>query len=738
MSLRDTLRYIVLACMFVTPFICLTVFDNMFFPFITGKNFLFRILTEIMLGAWVILMFLDASFRPKFSWVLAAVSTFILAITISDFQGVNPYRSFWSNYERMEGLVTHLHLFLYFIISGSVLLTENVWNWFWRVSLGASVLVALNGFAQLSGKAEIHQSATRLDATFGNSAYLAVYALFNIFIAAFLYFRADKKLGMRFFYPVIAFLNLVILFYTQTRGTLLGLVGGAGLALLLIAIFGKEFPKFRRYAAYGIAGMVVLVGLFISFRHATFIQSSPTLQRLASISLSDATTNSRFMIWQMSWEGFKERPIFGWGQENFLYVFAKQYNPKMWSQEPWFDRSHDVFFDWLVAGGAVGLLAYLSMFAALIYSLWWKKKHHFGIVERSIMTGLLAGYFIHNIFVFDNLTSYIVFFGILGYIHALTADEPVEEEKKSDKKKKGDEFESGDVAIAALVVIILTGTLVYFVNVRNWNANLDLINAIRPDGVLVDDGHGNKKIALEEVVNRGLFGTSEAREQLAQFAVQTLDPRIPEALRKQFYVLTVAQFDDELKNDPENVRTQSFAATFYARFGQFDEALKHYLVAIKLSPHRQSNYLDLAMMYVTMGKYPEAVNYAKQAYELEPGNPDAGIGYATALIYNRQPAEAQPVLASLGTSAFDTRIVNALGNTGYYDQVVALENEKIAMGQATGRDYFALAGGYASLGQKDKAFDAIDKAVSVDASLKEQGDQLKAQITAGRPVSKGK
>ncbi len=738
MSLRDFLRYIVLACMFVTPFICLYVANQMFFPFITGKNFLFRIIVEVMLGAWVALMFIDREFRPRFSWILAAAGAFIVAITIADFQGVNPYKSFWSNYERMEGLITHLHLFLYFIISGSVLLTDKVWYWFWNTSLAASVITAMNGFSQLSGREEIHQSSTRLDATFGNSAYLAIYTLFNIFLSAFLFFRTDKKTGVRFVYPVIGFLNLIILFYTQTRGSLLGLVGGAFLTMALIAIFGKEFPKFRRYAAYSVGVLVILVGLFIAFRQASFIQNSPTLQRMASISLSDSTTNSRFMIWEMSWEGFKERPIFGWGQENFLYVFAKYYNPKMWNQEPWFDRSHDVFFDWLIAGGAVGLITYLSMFGALIYVLWWKKKHHFSIIERSIMTGLLAGYFIHNIFVFDNLTSYIVFFGILGYVHALSAEEPTTEEKKVERKKKGEELETGDIAIATLVVLVLTTGLIYFVNIRNWNANLDLINAIRPDGVLVDDGHGNKKIALEEVVGRGLFGTGEAREQLAQFAVQTLDPRIPESLRKQFYELTAAQFTEELKNDPENVRTQSFTATFYARFGQYDKALEHFQTAIKLSPNRQSNYLDLGMMYISMGRYTDAEAVIKQAYDLEPANTDAGVAYATALIYNKKPDAAQPILMTIGQLAFDSRIVNALGNSGYYAQVVALENEKIAQGLANGRDYFSLAGGYASLGQKEKALEAVEKAVSVDASLKEQADQLKAQIGAGRPVTKPK
>ena len=68
------------------------------------------------------------------------------------------------------------------------------------------------------------------------------------------------------------------------------------------------------------------------------------------------------MIWNISWQGVKERPILGWGQDNFSFVFTKYYNPQMYAQEPWFDRSHNVFLDWLVAAGVVGLIAYLYLF----------------------------------------------------------------------------------------------------------------------------------------------------------------------------------------------------------------------------------------------------------------------------------------------------------------------------------------------------------------------------------------
>src|SRR3989338_4445296 len=85
MSFRDTVRFIILGAMFATPFICLLVPSSMFFPFITGKNFTFRILVEVMFGAWALLMFIDGMYRPKFSWILVAAGAFLAVITLADF-----------------------------------------------------------------------------------------------------------------------------------------------------------------------------------------------------------------------------------------------------------------------------------------------------------------------------------------------------------------------------------------------------------------------------------------------------------------------------------------------------------------------------------------------------------------------------------------------------------------------------------------------------------------------------
>jgi len=60
--------------------------------------------------------------------------------------------------------------------------------------------------------------------------------------------------------------------------------------------------------------------------------------------LQEGTTESRFIVWNMAWKGFEEHPVLGWGQESFNYVFNKYYNPKLYNQEQWFDRTHDCIF----------------------------------------------------------------------------------------------------------------------------------------------------------------------------------------------------------------------------------------------------------------------------------------------------------------------------------------------------------------------------------------------------------
>jgi len=136
MKIDKILRTIVVAGIFaipaVVPFI---VSSSLFFPFITGKNFTFRIITEIIFAAWLLLALRHHEYRPKFSWIGGAVAVFMGILLLADIFAENPGKAFWSNFERMEGFVSLFHMAMYFVVAGSTLLTEKIWDWFWHLPI---------------------------------------------------------------------------------------------------------------------------------------------------------------------------------------------------------------------------------------------------------------------------------------------------------------------------------------------------------------------------------------------------------------------------------------------------------------------------------------------------------------------------------------------------------------------------------------------------------------------------
>src|SRR3989344_44404 len=415
MQLNAILRNALVLGLFLVPLVPLIVaatpFPSLFFPYITGKNFTFRILVELMTAGWLILALRDASYRPRRTLLLIAVALFTLIVALADAFSVNPFKSFGSNFERMEGFVTIAHLCLYFLVLGAILRTEGSWKNFWHVSLGAAFIASLYAITQLLGWFPMHQG-DRPDSTLGNATYLAGYLLFHVFIAGFLFLRAEGNL-VRYAYAALGILYAAVVYLTASRGAFLGLLAGSIIAAVIVILWGREHRRARQWALGSIIAVVALVGLFFAVKDTTFVRENHVLGRLASISLEAG--KSRFLIWNMAWEGFKDRPLLGWGQEGFNFVFNTYYDPKMYDQESWFDRVHNVFLDWLIAAGILGLISSLSLYAVAFLSIW-RRGVFESVLERAVLTGLITAYAVHNFFVFDNIASYLLFFALLAFL----------------------------------------------------------------------------------------------------------------------------------------------------------------------------------------------------------------------------------------------------------------------------------------------------------------------------------
>ena len=640
--MKDMLQALVFGGLFLVLFLPLYVESDFFFPFITGKNFAFRIIVEIVFASWILLALFDVKYRPKFSWILAAFAGLLVIMAVANALGEYPLRSFWSNFERMDGYITLVHVFLYTLVLGSVITTHKAWSYFLNTSVAVALMVAIYGLAQYSGMVE-GTEGSRVDSRLGNAAYMAVYMLFHLFFIAFLAVRSKVKMH-QVLYALVGLIFVYTLLLTGTRGTFLGFVGGSIVAVGYITLFGRRVPELRKYTA-GVLVVLAIVGLsFMAVRDTDVIQNNGSLARIANIDLkSDLVV--RGTIWNMAWQGVKERPLLGYGQGNFNYVFNAKYDPSLYDQEPWFDRVHNIFFDWLIAGGILGFIAYFSIMLAVIYYLFivpvlLKKESPFTVLEQAVLVGLLVGYLMHNLVVFDNIISYIFYGTMLALIHSRIAT-PI---------KAIESYKIEPVLItqfAMPVVILVTGFGVYMLNAPGIQTAKDLIDA------LVAQTYQERLDGFDSALGRNSFARQEVVEQLSQKTISDVhNQNISQQERIDMQQRTELELLSLIDSKPGDARIHNFLTRFYRTIGAIPQSREQAAIATSLSPRKPSLILEQAILELQENKLEEGLVFLKKAFELEEKNTPVRVLYAAVLMRSGQVEEAKELISEEYLLAF--------------------------------------------------------------------------------------
>lgn len=316
--------------------------------------------------------------------------------------------------------------------------------------------------------------ANRFQGSLGNPAYVAPYLMFSLFFDAYLWAtsRIAKRWLAALIYGIPAFFFLLFFMVTQTRGAFVGILIAVYIGLVFI---GFMRPKYRWLSLWLITILIFITGILVHFKSAPWLQLIPGSRmfdlplsgrllfvlgagaliaaalaefsrerkflrwvflgfvivacaggiyalRSGRVSLVDPTTSTRFWTWGSAWQGFKERPILGWGPENFTTVFDKYFDPRHFvpnaSKETWFDRAHSVYFDYLSETGLLGLLSFLGIFAVLYAGLFGKKGDDGDPVfttEKALMIALPIGYLVQGVAIFDVLPIYINLFAFFAF-----------------------------------------------------------------------------------------------------------------------------------------------------------------------------------------------------------------------------------------------------------------------------------------------------------------------------------
>ena len=441
-------KFFVYAALFCVVFVS----TETLFPFIVTKYVFFRFAVGLALISFLLGLLFDkrqfSEVRPPCestsifgrsdfgSPLVIAVSLFVLFFLLAGFFGFNPHNSFWSNFERGEGGFQMLTFYVFFLLLVFLFKDKKDWLGIFKASLVAAGLMIAYGFLAASGASGFIgvplKIGQRFQGSLGNTAYVGTYLLFSLFYAFYMLSGGFGKINRRFGKTILWFLVvlfLVIIWLTQSRGPFLGL--GAGfVAFLFLWALGSS----RRVKIASVSILIItatLAGALYTVRFSPVMQNLG-LTRFFNITLDNLSTQSRFWTWGAAIDGFKERPILGWGPENFGRVFDKHFNVRHFipgePSDTWYDRAHNVFFDYLVETGILGLLAYIGIFVVFYIQLFKSASiglnQHKSAAQSALIFAMPIAYLVQGVVIFDVLPIYLNLFLFLAFVNykSMTSD----------------------------------------------------------------------------------------------------------------------------------------------------------------------------------------------------------------------------------------------------------------------------------------------------------------------------
>lgn len=606
---------------------------EIFIPDKFAKSVIFRVIIDVMIVGSVFLWLCGAKLsRGNFGYVAKAVAIFLLAAFVSTLLSVQPHSSWLGTAMRGEGFLFMIHLAAFFFLVSLAAKWED-WRKIFLIFVLAAGAVGIFVILQylfpaLLNEPFLNSMGSRPSGTLGNPANLAGFFVIWFFAAIGL-FLTEKDRDLKIVYAAAALVQFLAIILSETRAVFLGVTVGLWWFVFFYPGLKQKFQLVTGVATVAALSTVLIVSQ--TAIHSQIENLSPKLGRLTNLTFSDDTAGSRLMAWQVALRGFKDRPIFGYGPENFSVMFDSHFNPAFSSftaAETWWDRAHNIFFDIGIPLGGAGLAAYLLMFAAGFYAIRQRKFGAAAIAKDSLdrpvfyhaLLAALVAYFTQNLLNFDTINSWMAFFLILAFA------EFISRAKQSDLpdtlltfKIPGVPFWRKAAAIAAIAIIVITAWKIniqpFLINYRS-NQALQFIN--KGTFIQLDD-------AFDRLKRSSTLYDYELNDKYFQaFSRYTgvLSKQYPEFFRKSARK-AVAGLDENIASRPLETRLYINQAGLYVNLAGLDpdsaeEAMPYLEKAWELSPGRQITLDTWAKILVIQNRHEEALKKLEQSALINP------------------------------------------------------------------------------------------------------------------------
>jgi len=688
------------------------------------------------------------AFFSNFTVIDGAALAFVAVAFVATVFSTNVHRSLFGMLDRMTGFISILHIgMLYFLVR--VLFSRQEMEKLVRWASISIALVAVYALLQNYGLIDREFGLSgRSVGSFTNPAIIAGYLLFGVFLSLFGHFlhypdhknaneggvlRRNVLAGA----AVLSFWGLVV---TQTRGAFIGVVAGLIVLAVFLALDARMNKKTRRFAKIFLLLAGIGLGLlFVQIWLSPFsIPGGNVVSRLTDPAGLFSGFHNRLISWQIAIKAFIDRPLFGWGPDNYSSALDQNFDTRLVENlvqaEAWFDKAHNIFFEFLSTTGAFGLLAFLFLLGAMAWGSW--KTLHRNSAYGALLA-LIAAYAVNGIVIFDSIHSLAVLFFAAAVVAFSTKGEEMPKNKAPTHvgAKSLSPFVRGLFLVTAGVVaysmvffnlIPLKGLGFHYQGwqllnredkkavdyyLKDFNLNhpygmytwqyLSVLLLKNPDKLSKDYFEYMARFAFESFLGVEKKYQPGARDYyMAGRLGNFLSGSSPEDKEKILRYLSSAS---SLAPDQPDIQFE--IAQYYRNTGDIHRAVEYLEKSVTKYPKVPFGHMNLGLAYVAARDFKSAIASFEQAFEL--GYED----WRRNLYYVRLFIEVYTI------DEFVDLYFSRLAE--FYEALVAFPEE-----QTNAESFAQLAAIYKELGNYDKARQAVSRAIELDPTTKSQAESF--------------
>ena len=408
---------------------------------------------------------------------------------------------------------------------------------------------------------------------------------------------------------------------------MIGLVLGAIVGGVIFAVLGTTSRK--RWIAPSIAAALtaVVAGMTITikgFPTSSVAHNAPVVLERLALTNPAGSDESRTMQWRAAIDGFKDRPLLGYGLENHNLVWSAHFDPGIYRLDTdIYDRTHNQFLETLATTGLVGTAAFLGIWLAIGLTL--VRAYRAGRLSLpgvAILSGLQVAYATYLFFWFVDLNSTMLWILIAALIASRGTVGSVVLEA-SGQAAEG----ARSRPVLALATMVALVAAIYAEGYTPLRANYALAE--------IDSGRASVTQTLSQfqlLANSSAPESSHAPLMMEQY-IASLRARFKEIradsserqVLDRAFAESFAVFGREIHRDTLNDRLYTgegalldAAAQFYQSPDYRRQAIDALHKAIELSPRRIQQRLLLASIYTGAGDYERALVVLSDAVRSDP------------------------------------------------------------------------------------------------------------------------